>query len=41
MGDEDTCSMLKEIRKQALRAADINQKISRLVKHNISTNSKI
>jgi PleD family two-component response regulator len=34
--DGSTYSTLKEIRKQALRAADINQKISRLVKHDIS-----
>ncbi|OPL17101.1 MAG: hypothetical protein AVO38_05725 [delta proteobacterium ML8_D] len=33
--DENTSSALKEIRKQALRAADINQKISRLIKHDI------
>jgi len=39
-GDENTSSALKEIRKQALRAADINQKISRLVKHDIFSNSK-
>ena len=33
--DESTYSTLKEIREQALRTADINQKISRLVKHDI------
>ena len=33
--DGSTYSTLKEIRKQALRTADINQKISRLVKHDI------
>ncbi|HDN59383.1 MAG TPA: diguanylate cyclase [Candidatus Marinimicrobia bacterium] len=33
--DGSTYSILKEIRKQALRTADINQKISRLVKHDI------
>ena len=35
--DGRTYSTLKEIRKQALRTADINQKISRLVKHDISS----
>ncbi|MBW2080368.1 MAG: hypothetical protein JRI27_05335 [Deltaproteobacteria bacterium] len=39
--DESTYSTLKEIRAQALRIADINQKISRLVKHDILSNSKI
>ncbi|MBW1669973.1 MAG: diguanylate cyclase [Deltaproteobacteria bacterium] len=39
--DESTYSTLKEIRAQALRTADINQKISRLVKHDILSNSKI
>ncbi len=32
----NVAATLKEIRKQALRTADINQKISRLVKHDIS-----
>jgi diguanylate cyclase (GGDEF)-like protein len=35
--DGDVAATLKEIRKQALRTADINQKISRLVKHDISS----
>jgi GGDEF domain-containing protein/DNA-binding response OmpR family regulator len=43
--DGNIAATLKEIRKQALRTADINQKISRLVKHDIyselSIDSKI
>jgi GGDEF domain-containing protein/DNA-binding response OmpR family regulator len=35
--DGNVAATLKEIRKQALRTADINQKISRLVKHDISS----
>ena len=35
--DGNVAATLKEIRKQALRTADINQKILRLVKHDISS----
>ncbi len=35
--DGNVAATLKEIRKQALRTADINQKISRLTKHDISS----
>ena len=39
--DGNVAATLKEIRKQALRTADINQKISRLVKHDISSEPSI
>ena len=39
--DGNVAATLKEIRKQALRTADINQKISRLVKHDISSELSI
>jgi len=39
--DGNVAVTLKEIRKQALRTADINQKISRLVKHDISSELSI
>lgn len=39
--DGNVAATLKEIRKQALRTADINQKIRRLVKHDISSELSI